>query len=183
MRRGPAAGGCHHPGIAELLRIFDHTCQAVASAHDRRVIHRDLKPGNVMVRKQPNPNSAGAYSLCDFGLVVLQDHPSALTKTGEVIGTPFYMSPEQLRADRLSPASDLFSTGVLFFEMLTGKRPFVGNNVQECSYRILSQPLPALPKAHRQYAPLLDAMTTKDVATRLKTADQALAMLEELRRI
>lgn len=166
---------------AVAATILTDVLHGLSALHAHGLIHRDVKPGNVMIRKQANPDSPGSYALCDFGLVVLENQPSSLTKTGEVIGTPFYMSPEQLRAKRLTPASDIFSAGVLFYEALTGKRPFVGNNVQDCSHRILTQAMPALPKAYRQYAPLLDAMTAKDVASRLKTAEEALAVLEDLR--
>ena len=160
--------------------VLRDVLRGLVALHRENLIHRDIKPGNVMIRKQPNPLDHGSYALCDFGLVTLQDVPSSLTRTGEVIGTPFYMSPEQLRADPLTPASDVFSAGVMFYELLTGQRPFSGSNVQECSYKILAQPLPRLGPEYARFMPLLDDMTTKDTAPRLKDGAAALARLEPM---
>jgi len=100
-------------------RIGIEICHALSYAHERGIIHRDIKPGNVML------SSLGQVKLADFGIVLVTGS-SDLTTTGQVIGTPSYMSPEQIRGEPLGPASDLFSLGVVMYEMVTGVKPFQG---------------------------------------------------------
>jgi predicted ribosomally synthesized peptide with SipW-like signal peptide len=136
-----------HPDMAELLRIFNDICQAVAFAHDRRVIHRDLKPGNVMVgsynevqvmdwglakvlgESVPAPDShpPGDQPTASPVSVIESDRdPSSHTKAGSLLGTPAYMPPEQAKGeiDRTDTRSDVFALGALLCELLTGKPPY-----------------------------------------------------------
>ncbi len=106
-------------GGACAARIGIELCHALSYAHERGIIHRDVKPGNVML------SSRGHVKLADFGIVLVTGSAD-LTTTGQVIGTPSYMSPEQIRGETLGPPSDIFSLGVVLYEMVTGVKPFQG---------------------------------------------------------
>jgi serine/threonine-protein kinase len=128
------------------VRISIELCHALSYAHERGIIHRDIKPGNVML------SSAGHVKLADFGIVLVTG-AADLTTTGQVIGTPSYMSPEQIRGEHLGPASDIFSLGVLMYEMVTGVKPFQGPSDVAVTHAIMhSRPVrirrlaPAIPK-------------------------------------
>ena len=104
----------------EAARILLQTCRALEAAHGEGVIHRDLKPQNIML------DSAGRVYVMDFG-IARSAHLPGMTQTGALIGTPEYMSPEQARGEKLTERSDLFSLGVIFYELLTGKSPYPGD--------------------------------------------------------
>ncbi len=122
------------------LRVIEQVCQAIAHSHEQGVIHRDLKPQNVLVDRE------GDAHVLDFGLAKLLDSEEGLTHTGSSLGTPFYMSPEQV-ADPTSvgPPSDVFALGVILYEALTGHRPFTGHSAGEVGNKILTHdpPLPS----------------------------------------
>ena len=107
-------------------------CHALSYAHERGLIHRDIKPGNVML------SSLGSVKLADFGIVLVTGSAN-LTTTGQVIGTPSYMSPEQIRGEHLGPASDIFSLGVLLYEMVTGVKPFQGPSDVAITHAIINK--------------------------------------------
>ncbi|MEM9530170.1 MAG: serine/threonine-protein kinase [Pseudomonadota bacterium] len=111
----------HHLGLKERLKLFQHVCRAVDYAHRNLVVHRDIKPGNVLV------DTRGRVKLLDFGVAKLvEPAPSETVDVTETVGrmaTPEYASPEQLRGERLSTATDVYSLGVLLYQLLTGKRP------------------------------------------------------------
>ncbi|HEU4842563.1 MAG TPA: serine/threonine-protein kinase [Ilumatobacteraceae bacterium] len=118
-RRGPL-------DVAESLRIVDEVLQALAAAHRAGIVHRDVKPGNVLL------TADGTAKLADFGIAKrLDDGAADVTIAGHVIGTPSYLAPEQLAGGRVTPAVDIYAAGVLLFEMLTGRKPYVGNNAVE----------------------------------------------------
>jgi serine/threonine protein kinase len=128
-------------------RIGIELCHALSYAHERGIIHRDIKPGNVML------SSVGHVKLADFGIVLVTG-TADLTTTGQVIGTPSYMSPEQIRGEHLGPASDIFSLGVLMYEMVTGVKPFQGPSDVAVTHAIMhSRPVrirrlaPTVPKS------------------------------------
>src|SRR5450759_234346 len=106
----------------EAARIVRHVCWALDAAHTENVIHRDLKPQNIMI------DAAGRVLVMDFGLARSLE-TSGLTQTGALLGTPAYMSPEQAKGATLDPRSDLFSLGIIFYEMLTGTVPFKADNL------------------------------------------------------
>jgi serine/threonine-protein kinase len=119
---------------AELLRIFDQVAEALDFAHDRGVIHRDLKPGNVLLDEGGN-----AY-LADFGLAKTMEGSRDLTATGGILGTPAYMSPEQARGEKLDRRSDVYAFAVMAFEALSGRYPFEASTPMEFIYKHLSEP-------------------------------------------
>lgn len=108
----------------EAVAIVRQLAEGLAAAHDRDVIHRDLKPANVLI------DSTGNVCISDFG-VALSLGSESLTRTGSVVGTPDYLSPEQARAEQADARSDLYSVGLIFHEMLTGKLPFSGATPSE----------------------------------------------------
>lgn len=124
----------------ERLRLLHAVALAVGYAHGRGIVHRDLKPSNVLVEE------GGRVVLTDFGLAALAG-ASELTRSGSVLGTPPYMSPEQVQGRGVGPATDTWSLGVMLFELLTGRRPFEGDSVFELQERIVRASPPRLPGA------------------------------------
>ncbi len=109
----------------EAARLIQRICLAMQHAHDHQVVHRDLKSGNIML------DSAGLPVLLDFGLAMLRDEQdSGITRQGQILGSPAYMSPEQVNGRGVDHRSDIFSLGVIFYEALTGKRPYRGTMTQ-----------------------------------------------------
>jgi eukaryotic-like serine/threonine-protein kinase len=124
------------PGLsdAEKIRIARQTADALAHAHERQIIHRDIKPGNILVRAD------GVVKVSDFGIGKLLSGSSndmTLTRTGQMLGSPSYMSPEQVKGETLDGRADLFALGVMLYEMLTGSRPFAGSTITTVVYQIL----------------------------------------------
>jgi len=163
---------------AEKLEIVRKVAQALEHAHHRSVLHRDIKPGNILLARD------GRVKVADFGIGKLLSGTGDLTRTGQMIGSPAYMSPEQIRGDKLDGRSDLFSLAVVLYELLTGKRPFPGDSITTLVYQILHTE----PKDPRELRSDLPA-STRDVFARLlaKSPDRrpadAAAFLKEIRRI
>jgi tetratricopeptide (TPR) repeat protein len=127
--------------LPEKLEIMELMCDGLAFAHTKGVVHRDLKPGNVYV--EPN----GQVKILDFGLARLG--ASEMTRTGTVMGTPHYMSPEQVRGEKTDARSDVFSLGAVFYELLTQHRPFEADSIHGVLTHIVEQP----PEPIRRWAP------------------------------
>ncbi|MBC8099034.1 MAG: protein kinase, partial [Armatimonadetes bacterium] len=108
--------------LERSVDLFSQIAQGLAYAHSKGIVHRDLKPGNIML------DEVGHAYLTDFGLAKLVNAEADMTKTGNVVGTPAYMSPEQLRGEPLDHRSDIYSLGVILYQMTTGKRPFEGDS-------------------------------------------------------
>ena len=120
------------------LNIFSQIAQAIEHAHSKGIIHRDIKPSNVMIL----PGQNDAVKILDFGIAKMlteNEDIGKLTKTGDIFGSPFYMSPEQCRGEKLDNRSDIYSLGCLMYETLTGKPPLVGNNLLESLHLQLNE--------------------------------------------
>ena len=124
--------------LNEAVRIASSLADALEYAHARGVIHRDIKPDNIHILP------SGQVKLTDFGIARITGEEQ-LTVAGQVFGTPSYMSPEQVLGNPIDVRSDLFSLGILLYEMVAGKKPFTGDSVVTITYHILHDPLPALP--------------------------------------
>jgi serine/threonine protein kinase len=178
--------------LAELLKLqaleprnaaricFQLAC-ALESAHTLGIVHRDIKPANVLV----NFDSSGqpCSKLLDFGLARIagQAEKADLTRTGETLGTPAYMSPEQCQAQSLDGRSDIYSLGCLFYECLTGHRCVQSDNPFECMHWHMEKDLPALSASSagsEQLDPILKKMTARDIAKRYQSASELKADLE-----
>ncbi len=113
---------CGHLGLAETNKILQQVCAAVNVAHRRKIIHRDLKPDNIFLEQQAGEETV---KVLDFGIAKLKDQTSgSLTRQGLVVGTPHYMSPEQCYGREVDVRSDIYSLGVIVYEMLAGRPPF-----------------------------------------------------------
>jgi serine/threonine protein kinase len=121
--------------LPEKLNIILQICSGLEYAHKMGVVHRDVKPANVMIL------GTGKIKLMDFGIAHMAS--SDMTRTGMIIGTPDYMSPEQVMGKKIDNRSDIFSTGVIFYEMMTGKKPFTSDSVTSILYKIAHEPLPS----------------------------------------
>ncbi|HEX4934998.1 MAG TPA: serine/threonine-protein kinase, partial [Gemmatimonadaceae bacterium] len=144
---------------------------ALAFAHHHGVLHRDVKPGNVMVGRD------GSVFVTDFG-IAKQTAGAGLTVTGQLLGTPGYMSPEQCRGGDVSHASDQYSLGAMAFELLCGRPPFVGNNAIEIMAQQMTQPVPDLlslrPDCPPELAHVVLRMLAKEPTARFPSLEEAM---------
>jgi eukaryotic-like serine/threonine-protein kinase len=147
--------------IAEALRVI----------HVFGILHRDLKPANVMLREDNSP------VLIDFGLARRSLDEIGNTGVGQVLGSPYYISPEQAQGQRVDVRTDLYSLGVMFYEMLTGQRPYGGRSAVAIMSQHTSSPVPMLPEATSMQQPLLDRLMAKQQSARYASADELLADL------
>ena len=166
--------------LHDILPLAIAICEALAAAHDRGIVHRDLKPPNVMVGRD------GRVKILDFGLAKALEprqtrYASAEeTREGLLVGTLAYMSPEQLMADTVDARSDVFSFGVLLYEMATGKRPFDGPNPAVVLVSILNNPLPEVGGEHAGLDRIIARATSRKPGARYQRASHVLADLRAL---
>jgi DNA-binding response OmpR family regulator/tRNA A-37 threonylcarbamoyl transferase component Bud32 len=159
---------------AETLRYVEQIAAALRVVHGAGLLHRDLKPPNVMLRDNDD------VALIDFGLARTLDG-SHSTRTGVLRGSPYYMSPEQALGEELDARSDLYSLGVIYQEMLTGKKPFIGGSAIEVLQQHVNSPPPRLPLSLSRHAPLLARLLAKRREERFNTADEVIAGAAALR--
>ncbi len=167
-----------HLSLEQKIRILVEVGRGLAHAHRRGVVHRDVKPRNVFLTDD------GEVKLLDFGLAHISH--STLTMTGQVMGTPHYMSPDQIQGKRPDPRSDIFSLGSLFYELLAGKKPFVASTVPEVFDRILGaepEPIRGLtPAVAEPLSRILSTMMKKEMEERYSTVDEMLFDLTRFER-
>ena len=135
--------------------ILAQAAEGLVWAEARRVVHRDLKPSNLQL------DIAGRIHILDFGISKTVDFADGLTRPGESLGTPYYMSPEQIRGEVCDARSDLYSMGVIFFELLTGRRPFDNESVTAIQIAHLSTPAPSLLELAPQLPPMCDEIVQR----------------------
>lgn len=157
----------------QALEYLAQIARALDAIHSVGVLHRDLKPANIMLRDDES------LALIDFGVAKLRDSAAELTGLGEVFGTPYYMSPEQGEGAPVDERADIYSLGVVFHEMLTGRKPYVAGSPMAIIWKHRHAPLPALPAALASLQPLLDQMMAKDPAARLASAAAVLESLPQ----
>ena len=141
---------------------------ALAAIHAAGIIHRDLKPANILMRM------TGEAVIADFGIAKQLGSALSLTRHDMAVGTPYYMSPEQARGSNVGPHSDIYALGVLYFEMLTGTRPYEASTPNELMGKHLHAPIPLLPTRFTRYQPIIDKLMAKAVPERYANADAAL---------
>jgi serine/threonine protein kinase len=157
----------------EALQFAAAIAHALAAVHAAGVLHRDLKPGNVMLRED------GSIALIDFGMSKDAALALDITETGTIFGTPHYMSPEQGHAEALDERSDLYSLGVILFEMLTREKPFRAENPMAIVYKHRKDAIPQLPPKFSHVQPVLEKLLAKLPADRFSSATEAALALEE----
>jgi len=144
----------------EALTIANQVAAALFYAHKKGFIHRDVKPDNIMFRRDGTP------VILDFGIARVLESTTQLTRSGMSMGTPRYMSPEQLNAKRVDGCSDIYSLGVVLFEMLSGTPPFKGSQTMAVIMKHVTEPIPSLPDELAAFQPLIERMMAKERAKR-----------------
>ncbi|MFM9967345.1 MAG: protein kinase domain-containing protein [Burkholderiales bacterium] len=158
----------------QCLSILAQLSGGLAEMHARGIIHRDLKPANIMVRDD------GTMAIADFGIAKKLETGPQNTRHGELFGTPYYIAPELIEAQPASQQSDIYSLGVIFYEMLAGKKPFDAPVISELIAQHLRAPIPRLPVALAEFQPMVDRMLAKNPAHRFADASQLLDAVDTL---
>jgi serine/threonine-protein kinase PpkA len=160
------------PAIA--LYYVRQIAAGLEAIHAVGIVHRDLKPDNVMLRQD------GMLAITDFGVAKQMAMQITDTGAGDIVGTPYYLSPEQALGRPVDARCDLYSLGIVAYEMLTGAKPYYGETARELLDLHVNAPVPALPPAHQGFQPVLDRLMAKDPAQRYASATELLDDLERL---
>jgi serine/threonine protein kinase len=160
---------------SEALAYAAQLARVLVAVHGAGILHRDLKPGNIMLRTNDQ------LALIDFGLAKQLAMDLDLTDRGLIYGTPHYMSPEQGHGQPMDHRSDIYSLGVVLYEMLTGQKPYTANNPMAVLYMHRRHPLPELPAPLRELQPLLEQLMAKLPADRFQDAAAAAAAIDAAR--
>lgn len=161
--------------IMDALRITRQVAAALHFAHERGYVHRDVKPANVLFRND------GTAVLSDFGIArAASDAATRMTATGAVIGTPNYMSPEQVEAKDVNGPSDLYSLGIMLYEMLTGHVPYKGDSAISVGIKHLSEPVPQLPATFSRFQGLLEKLLAKSPNERFQDGAAIIRALDAI---
>jgi serine/threonine protein kinase len=162
------------PGAA--LDLVEAIGSCLDFLHRRGIIHRDIKPANILFRKDGTP------VLTDFGIAKQLDLDIRLTLDNTALGSPYYLSPEQAECKPLDGRTDIYSLGIILYEMLAGKRPYQGDSPIETILAHLTVPVPLLPVEHSSYQVLLNRMIAKAPEARYSTAGEMITAIRELRK-
>lgn len=156
------------------LKIIRQVASALGYAHAHGFVHRDVKPANILFKED------GTAVLTDFGIAKPLTAHTQLTAVGFCVGTPEYMSPEQATGKKLDGRSDLYSLGVVFYEMLTGQKPFIGDDAIATILMHAQSPIPSLPSQFAIYQPLVEHLLAKDPHDRFEDAEALIAFIDHL---
>lgn len=159
---------------SDALNYMRHVALGLEAIHARGIVHRDLKPGNIMFRADDS------LALADFGISRQLNQTSDLTNHGSVLGTPNYLSPEQAMGQLVDPRTDLYSAGIMLFEMLAGRKPFRAESPSALVYQHVHAPTPRLPDTAARFQPLVDSLLAKQPKDRLPSAGHLVAALDDL---
>jgi len=158
----------------EALAIIRDVARALAYAHNKGFVHRDIKPDNIMFRKD------GAVVLVDFGIVKAVNEKTKLTRTGISVGTPQYMSPEQIKARKVDGRSDIYSLGIVLYELITGKVPYQADDLVRLALQHTGDPVPKLPEKLKDFQPLIEKMLAKNPHERVRNAEGLIRLIDAL---
>src|SRR5579859_6294900 len=159
--------------LKEVVRIMGELCEALEFAHNAGIIHRDVKPANVMLDAQARTK------LTDFGVARVQDSDKTVERTqaGTLVGTPAYMSPEQITGVNIDKRTDVFSAGIILYQFLTGEKPFTGSGAWTIAKKILHEEPPLPSSLNNAVTPLFDAVVNKALS---KNPDQRFRSARDL---
>jgi len=164
---------------ARVVRITSQVLRALTEAHAVGIVHRDIKPANILV--MANADEPDFVKVLDYGIAKsLREGTKALTRQGEVLGTPSYMPPELIEARPIGPSSDLYSLGLVMAEMLTGRRVYTGSPIDICLQQVSPNPVPLPPElAASPLGAVIARATEKPIERRYASAAEMLAALEQ----
>jgi hypothetical protein len=174
LPNGDLAGRNLRDDEAAILEVVRSIADALGYAHEQGIVHRDVKPENVLFDKLDRP------LLADFGIALSDTHQPRVTREGATIGSSGYMSPEQARSQPLDGRSDIYSLGVLCYELLTGEMPFRGPDTLSVALAHIESPVPRLPMLRRLWQPFIDKAMAKRPEARFQSAEEVLAALNEI---
>ncbi|MCL6415537.1 serine/threonine protein kinase [Aestuariirhabdus sp. Z084] len=162
--------------VSTVYRIVEEVASALSYAHQQKIVHRDIKPGNIMFDAD-----SGEVKVTDFGIARISD--DSQTKTGSILGSPLYMSPEQLKGSKVTGTADIYSLGVTFYQLLTGELPFHGDSLANLTYQIINGKYKSV-RTHRSELPasatrIVNKALQKDASKRYQDASE---MAEALRK-
>ena len=158
----------------QVINIIRDVAKALEYAHQKGYIHRDVKPENIMLAED------GRVVLMDFGIARGNDTTLGMTKTGRAIGTPYYMSPEQTKGQPVDHRTDIYSLGVVMYQMLTGYVPYDADSAIAVGIKHVSAPIPQLPDTLRFLQPIINTCLSKDPAHRFQSAADLIHVLEAI---
>ena len=174
LANGDLAGRDLRHNPRRVVEILSAICDALSYAHGQGVIHRDVKPENILFDQNERPR------LADFGIALSQTHDHRVTGQGKAMGSTGYMSPEQARGITLDGRTDLYSLGIVCYELITGELPFMGPDALAVAMAHSTDPIPRLPPTLKLWQPFIDKALAKNADERFQDADQMRAGLAEI---
>ena len=156
------------------IKLLQSICSGMQAAHQAEVIHRDLKPANVLVNRE------GALKIVDFGLAAAADYEdSRVTRSGAMVGTPAYMSPEQIRGEELDARTDIYSLGIIMYEMFTGQQPYRGKDTVSVIYQHIQGNFAPPSQVNPEISPAIEAIILKAMSMEAKNRFQSMNAVRE----
>ncbi|MGD8310918.1 MAG: serine/threonine-protein kinase, partial [Chromatiales bacterium] len=162
-------------GADTALDLLASLGECLDFVHQRGIVHRDIKPANILF------HTDGTVKLTDFGIAKQLDFDTKLTLDGSALGSPYYLSPEQAEVRPLDGRADIYSLGIMFYEMLVGRKPYEADSYIQTILAHLTEPVPTLPREMRRYQSLLDRMIAKHPDDRFDTAAEMVEAVNDLR--